>query len=316
MAKKSDLTGKKFGHLTVLERTEQTQDRYAVWRCKCDCGGEILVNTKRLVRGTIDNCGCIPKTTARRGPVAEDLTGRQFGDLTVLYRDKNNSGGRTRWVCRCKCGKIHSASAQELKNGKTKSCGCRRHTPGRCVKDITGQVFGRLTALYPTDKRDQKSSVFWHCRCECGNELDVTEDNLVHGNYKSCGCLRLENQKNIPNQLHLVDGTCVELLEKRKERSDNTSGFRGVYPAPNGRYRVSIGFKGHRYHVGIYRNFSEAVQARLSAEQLIHDGFVKAYYVWKNKAEQDEQWAEENPLVYDVEKVNGDFRVITNMDIE
>lgn len=67
-----DLTGQRFGKLTVLERTNEKQDRYYLWRCRCDCGGEILVNTKRLRRGTVTNCGCVPKTTARRGMIAED----------------------------------------------------------------------------------------------------------------------------------------------------------------------------------------------------------------------------------------------------
>ena len=113
----------------------------------------------------------------------------------------------------------------------------------RAIVDISNQRFGRLTALYPTEKRDKKSSVFWHCKCDCGNELDVTEDSLVHGGYRSCGCLREECKKAIPTQLHHVDGTCIEWLEKRKSRSDNTSGFRGVYPSKNGRFRVFIGFK-------------------------------------------------------------------------
>ena len=48
-----DLTGQKFGELTVLERTKERQDGYCVWRCRCSCGKEILVNTKRLQRGTM-----------------------------------------------------------------------------------------------------------------------------------------------------------------------------------------------------------------------------------------------------------------------
>ena len=71
MARTIDLTGQRFGNLTVLERMPETQDRYCLWRCRCDCGGEILVNTKRLKRGTVTNCGCNPKTTAQRGGCRE-----------------------------------------------------------------------------------------------------------------------------------------------------------------------------------------------------------------------------------------------------
>lgn len=50
----------------------------------------------------------------------------------------------------------------------------------------------------------------------------------------------------------------------------------------------------------------------LSIEALIHDGFLKAYYAWAQKAAYDPQWAEENPLLFEVKKQNGSFVVITN----
>ena len=42
-----DLTGQRFGHLTVIEKTGQTENKYRLWLCRCDCGKEITVNTKR-----------------------------------------------------------------------------------------------------------------------------------------------------------------------------------------------------------------------------------------------------------------------------
>ena len=77
MTKHKDLIGERFGKLTVIEKTEEKQDNYWVWKCQCDCGGKILVNTKRLVRGTVSDCGCVPKKTARNGSIAENLTGKE-----------------------------------------------------------------------------------------------------------------------------------------------------------------------------------------------------------------------------------------------
>ena len=308
-----ELEGQRFGHLTVLKRLDERENRYIMWLCRCDCGNEIKVNTRRLVRGTVDNCGCILEKTARRGPVAEDLTGQRFGKLVAVRRIRSQNG-RTRWECRCDCGNIHIVTAHALKAGKCTSCGCSRYEKGRGVTDISGQKFGRLTALYHTDKRSKKGSVFWHCRCDCGNEVEVTEDGLLHGNYKSCGCLRQEIWKELPGQLHMVDGTCVEMLEKRKHRSDNNSGFRGIYHMNNGKYRATIGFKGKRFYIGTFKNYEDAVQARLEAENTIHGGFVQAWYTWNSLAEKDPKWAEEHPLVYEIERVNGEFQVITNMN--
>ena len=192
-------------------------------------------------------------------------------------------------------------------------CGCRS-VKNNARSDIAGQRFGRLVAQSPTDRRDEKGSVIWHCRCDCGNEVEVTEDGLLHGNYKSCGCLRQEIWKELPGQLHMVDGTCVEILEKRKHRSDNTSGFRGIYHMNNGKYRATIGFKGKRFYIGTFKNYEDAVQARLEAENTIHGGFVQAWYTWNSLAEKDPKWAEEHPLVYEIERVNGEFQVITNMN--
>ena len=55
------------------------------------------------------------------------------------------------------------------------------------IKDLTNQRFGKLTALYPTDKR-QTYHVIWHCRCDCGNEKDVVASRLTMGLATSCGC--------------------------------------------------------------------------------------------------------------------------------
>ncbi len=303
MARGKNLTGQRFGKLTVIDRTGGQQNHYSVWRCRCDCGKEILVDTRRLMRGTVKDCGCVETKNACRGREAEDLTGRIYGQLTVLYRVENK-GGRTCWRCRCTCGNEKDVTAHDLKAGKVKSCGCLAYSPGRNRVDITGRRFGRLTALYPTEKRDRRGSVYWHCRCDCGNETDVTETHLVHGNYRSCGCLNLENQQKISEKLHHIDGTCVEILEKRKHRNDNKSGFRGVYKTKNGRYRVDIGFQRKRFYIGSYDSFYEAVEMRLRAEHILHDRFVEEYYEWKKRADADPEWGKDNPLKFEAD-ING-----------
>ena len=309
MPRKLELRGQRFGRLTVIDKIEKKGQGYQVWRCLCDCGKEVTADTRQLKRETITSCGCIPPVTARKGQRAENLEGKKFGRLTVISRTENK-GGRVTWLCRCDCGKIHKATAHDLKSGKVTSCGCRKTLNENRIIDLTGQCFGRLTVLRPTVKRDKKGSVIWKCLCDCGNETEVTEDRLVYGGYRSCGCLQREQQKKIQETLHRVDGTCVEWLEKRKHRKDNTSGFRGVTVLKNGRFRVSIGFKGRRYHVGIYKNYEEAVSARLEAEQQIHGGFIRAYYRWKEKGD------ENIPLIFQVEKREGKFQITTNQNPE
>ena len=153
----------------------------------------------------------------------------------------------------------------------------------------------------------------WHCRCRCNNELDISADALVHGNYRSCGCLKKEIEQKVGSTLRRVDGTCVDILENRKHRSDNTSGFRGVYKLKNGRFRAGIGLKKERFSLGTFDTFEEAVQARLEAEGILHDGFVEAYYLWKECASLDPLWAEKNPFFYNVKRAGGEFIISTSL---
>lgn len=313
MKKSEDLTGKKFGLLTVQEKLSEKENRYFLWRCKCECGRECKVSTKHLKRGTIKSCGCISDKTARNGSIAEDLTGKHFGDLTALYRGENQSG-RTTWVCRCSCGKLHTAKTKELKAGKCKSCGCKQYITNKYYIDLTNRKFDMLTALYKTKKRDSKGSVYWHCKCECGKETDVTADALINLRKKSCGCLKEKIKNEIKDQLHMIDGTCVEWLKSRKYRCDNTSGFRGVYALKNGKFTAKIGFKKKTFYIGKFESFEEAKAARIEVEELIHKGFVEAYYKWRQTLKENPGLQEESfPLIFDVEKRNGDFFISTNM---
>jgi len=58
-------------------------------------------------------------------------------------------------------------------------------------KDITGQKFGRLTALRRLG-RDKNGYALWECKCDCGNIVSVTGNRLRTGNTKSCGCYNID----------------------------------------------------------------------------------------------------------------------------
>lgn len=53
-----DLTGKRFGHLTAVERRGSNKNGSAMWLCKCDCGSETLVKCGSLTSGATRSCGC------------------------------------------------------------------------------------------------------------------------------------------------------------------------------------------------------------------------------------------------------------------
>lgn len=306
-----DLAGQRFGKLTVLEDSGQRYRRAVVWRCRCDCGCEALVPTGKLTGGVTVDCGCVPRERAPRH-VAEDLTGRVFGELTALYRMENR-GRHTQWMCRCSCGREYPATAMALKQGMVRSCGCRQYDwfGGR---DLTGRRFGRLTALEPVRRHHAGTSALWRCRCDCGREIETTAEHLLNGTTSSCGCLNREKRQQLHTYLHLAENTCVEALERgMKNNRANTSGFRGVYHASNGSWRVTINFQKKLYYLGTFKDYGAAVQARLQAEASLHQGFVEAYQAYQDRAETDPAWAEKNPFFYEVQRTDGRFLVSTNV---
>ncbi len=260
---------------------------------------------------TMDNVQT-ENSSRHRGRKAADLTGMTFGRLTAVRRTENKKD-KVMWECRCSCGRTAIVSAHNLRLGLKKSCGCLMRE-GRGRLDITGKRYGKLTALYPLDRPTSTGSVYWKCRCDCGNEVEVSVSDLNKGNNKSCGCLKREYQKLVHDRLELVDGTCVEWLDGRKSRCDNTSGYRGVFKKKNGKFSVSIGFKKKIYYIGVYEGYEEAVEARLRAEEKVHEGFVKAYRIWKEMAERDPSWGEENPFCFEVSKENGVLVVRNSME--
>lgn len=53
--------------------------------------------------------------------------------------------------------------------------------------DITGQIFGKWTVLYKSNKRASNGQIYWHCKCQCGKEKDVLGTSLREGTSLSCG---------------------------------------------------------------------------------------------------------------------------------
>ena len=58
MSNRKDLTGQRFGRLTVLKHV-YTLNKRVYWLCKCDCGNEKIINGNSLKRGLTKSCGCL-----------------------------------------------------------------------------------------------------------------------------------------------------------------------------------------------------------------------------------------------------------------
>jgi hypothetical protein len=126
----TDLSGQKFGKLTVLERDFETQklknSKDSIWKCQCECGNIISVRRPNLVKGLTKSCGCIYSDAAksRQNKKFEEEIGKQYGELTVISDTGIRNASRQRKVkCVCSCGKEVIVDLVQLKTGHTKSCG-------------------------------------------------------------------------------------------------------------------------------------------------------------------------------------------------
>ena len=186
-----NLIGQKFGHLTVLFRTEPPEDskkkKDSWWACQCDCGNQDLVRVRadRFKSESNLSCGCDFEKTGRK---IDDYikVGNKYGKWTVL-EFKGVFETHATYLCQCECGTIKEIKGSDLKFREKNNSGCYKCNKGNSL-NITGNRYGKLIALEPTEKR-VSSNVVWKCQCDCGNICEVSLGYLQNGNVKSCGCI-------------------------------------------------------------------------------------------------------------------------------
>lgn len=94
MASILDLTGCRFGRLSVLCRADKKDSSNgAIWHCKCDCGNETDVPSGRLKSGRTKSCGCLKRD------VAKNLNGIPHQRLSSIH-----------WAMKERCYKQYSLS--------------------------------------------------------------------------------------------------------------------------------------------------------------------------------------------------------------
>ena len=137
-----EIIGQTFTRLYVIKRTDKNtwkNPNYPEYLCKCECGNEVVVQKRFLLNGHKKSCGCLQKETrannsrkaAGSGKTKKsiDITGKRFGRWTVLYKSTKtysqpNGTEYALWHCRCDCGTERDILSANLRDGKTKSCGC------------------------------------------------------------------------------------------------------------------------------------------------------------------------------------------------
>ena len=187
-----------------------------------------------------------------------DITGQKFGMLTAVRPTEEHKRGSVVWEWRCDCGNAVFMSVQEIKRRKNPSCDCCAEERKRldaenreaeriridkikqeailAKRDITGQKYGMLTAVRPTEEH-KCGSVVWEFKCDCGStvfrSVSSVNNSVNRGWIPSCGCgveerkrLNAENReaeriqeerKRVAKEQRRMDDEAIErILEERK----------------------------------------------------------------------------------------------------
>ncbi len=170
-----------------------------------------------------------------------DYTGKRIGRLVILKEIPERENGNVIWLCQCDCGKkVRRTSAYLRGRVGIASCGCYMEEWYRNQqKDITGQRFGKLIAIEPTEKR-KNGGVVWKFQCDCGSIVEkiISEVTTKKNPTTSCGCSKSwfignhEHGKKYYSNLekNCVMGTNIEQIRRRdtEPMKNNTSGYQGV----------------------------------------------------------------------------------------
>lgn len=258
MPKALDLTGQRYGKLTVKEFAGHLPDgkrKARAWLCECDCGNQAIKRAHDLRSGHVKSCGCIK---------SDDLTGQRFGRLTAVKVVGRHKSRQNLWLCKCACGNEHVVAAYVLKRGASKSCGCIRKAQSlnslrehplystwcnmrsRCnsPKNAAYKYYGAKGVRICKEWEDSKAFIDW--AFANGWAPGLTIDRIdPYGDYSPDNCRWVTYEVQSANR---------RVREGKKAI--------GILKLPSGRYFAQLKFRNKLVYQHTSDTFEEAVKLR------------------------------------------------------
>lgn len=242
-----------------------------------------------------------------------DLTGKTFGTLNVLYFDEKKYNADTKlkklgeinrvrryYVCKCLlCGNELSVRGENLVSGNSKGCGCDKFTKIKnALKKQNDYIFDEKNNCYVFYASNTGSEFFVskedfeqvieHCWYETSYGYLMTRLNrnkqiflhryLFFGETESENNIIIDHKnRNIKDyrRCNLRASTPSESIKNRGLLSSNTSGFTGVsYYKPGNKWRAWVTVDRKFISLGYYDKKEDAIKARLNGELMYYGEFA------------------------------------------
>lgn len=231
MGRFKDLTGQRFGRLTVIKRIENfissSGKVAAQWLCKCDCGSdkEVVVITNSLTSGNTQSCGCLQKERLRKARKKYNKYNLS-GEFGIGYTSNTNEPFY-----------FDLEDYDKIKN----YCWLKN----------------KNNYIMSTSKHNGYKAIFMHrLVIDCPDDMKV--DHINH-------------KKNNNRKSNLRFATVSQNAMNQKLSSNNTSGVKGVsWNKEQGKWSSQIMLNRKNKFLGYFDNFEDAVKARKEAEDIYH----------------------------------------------
>ena len=248
---KKDLTGKKFGKLTVIKQVEdyviESGQHYSRWECQCDCGSDpIVVTRSNLTQKHVQSCGCLNREIA-------SISHKKYNEYQLNLEDEyglygigycNNTGNKFYFDMN---------DYDRIKNGNW--------------IEVTPPSGYHI--LQSWDK-ESKAIVRMHWLI-VGKYYDHADRNP------------LNNRKH-----NLRKATFTENSQNKSIKKNNTSGFVGVsWLKKKEKWVAYITIEKRRKHLGVFSNKEDAIITRLRAEKEYYGKFAPQRHLFKEYGIED-----------------------------